>query len=189
GGDIGQIEEQQARKAGLLNNGIFRGDKHLIWEGGFRVPFIVRWPGHFQEGSVSHRMVNLSDIFATVQELVGGEILPSHEAGPDSYSFYDELVGQKSAGSIRPHMVINNVRGVMAIRKGPWKYIEGVSAAPLDEGARKNLADELQPQLYNLETDISESENLIHKYPEIYEDLQQTLDQIKALGAERLYDE
>ena len=83
-------------------------------------------------------------------------------------------------------MVINNVRGVLAIRKGPWKYIEGVSAAPLSEGARKNLASELEPQLYNLETDISESENRIGEFPKIYEDLQLTLDNIKALGAERL---
>jgi arylsulfatase A-like enzyme len=186
GGDIGQIEEQQAREAGLRNNGVFRGDKHLIWEGGFRVPFIARWPGRIEEGAVTDRMVNLVDVFATVQELISGEVLPPTEAGADSYSFYDELIGERKVSSLRPHMVINNVRGVLAIRKGPWKYIEGVSAAPLSEGARKNLASELEPQLYNLETDISESENRIGEFPKIYEDLQLTLDNIKALGAERL---
>jgi arylsulfatase A-like enzyme len=186
GGDIGQIEEQQAREAGLRNNGVFRGDKHLIWEGGFRVPFIARWPGRIEEAAVTDRMVNLVDVFATVQELISGEVLPPTEAGADSYSFYDELIGERKVSSLRPHMVINNVRGVLAIRKGPWKYIEGVSAAPLSEGARKNLASELEPQLYNLETDISESENRIGEFPKIYEDLQLTLDIIKALGAERL---
>ena len=186
GGDIGQIEEQQAREAGLRNNGVFRGDKHLIWEGGFRVPFIARWPGRIEEAAVTDRMVNLVDVFATVQELISGEVLPPTEAGADSYSFYDELIGERKVSSLRPHMVINNVRGVLAIRKGPWKYIEGVSAAPLSEGARKNLASELEPQLYNLETDISESENRIGEFPKIYEDLQLTLDNIKALGAERL---
>ena len=186
GGDIGQIEEQQAREAGLRNNGVFRGDKHLIWEGGFRVPFIARWPGRIEEGAVTDRMANLVDVFATVQELISGEVLPPTEAGADSYSFYDELIGERKVSSLRPHMVINNVRGVLAIRKGPWKYIEGVSAAPLSEGARKNLASELEPQLYNLETDISESENRIGEFPKIYEDLQLTLDNIKALGAERL---
>ncbi len=186
GGDRGQIEELEAREAGLLNDGVFRGDKHTIWEGGFRVPFIARWPGHIQEGKVSDRMVNLVDIFATVQEMVSGEVLPPKVAGADSYSFYDELIGKRNASSVRPHMVVNSVNGVMAIRKGPWKYIEGVAAAPLTEGARKALSSELEPQLYNLETDISESENRIREYPKIYEDLKHTLDEIRALGAERL---
>jgi arylsulfatase A-like enzyme len=186
GGDIGQVEEQQARKAGLLNNGVLRGDKHLIWEGGFRVPFIARWPGQIEEETETDRMVNLVDLFATIQELVGGEVLPAGEAGPDSFSFYDELAGKRNSSSVRPHMVINNARGVVAIRKGPWKYIEGISAAPLGEQARKNLASELEPQLYNLETDISESENRIGEFPEIYRDLQSTLDEIRTLGSERL---
>lgn len=192
GGKIGRVqhgtlEEMQAREAGLLNNGIFRGDKHTIWEGGFRVPFIVRWPGKVKAGSVSDRMVNLVDIFATIQELVSGKVLPPEQAGADSYSFYDELMGERIAGSVRPHMVVNNAKGVMAIRKGPWKYIEGVSAAPLSEGAKKALADELEPQLYNLYTDISETENQINKHPDIIEDLQKTLNQIKAAGSERAY--
>jgi arylsulfatase A-like enzyme len=186
GGDIGQIEESQAREAGLRNNGILRGDKHTIWEGGFRVPFIVRWPGQIQKGAVSDRMINLVDIFATLQELVSGKVLSPEEAGADSFSFYDELIGTRNTNSVRPHMVVNNARGVLAIRKGPWKYIEGISAAPLTEGQRKNLASELEKQLYNLETDISETKNLIDDQPSIQQDLQHTLDQIKAVGSERL---
>jgi len=186
GGDIGQTEENQAREAGLRNNGIFRGDKHTIWEGGFRVPFIVRWPGHIEEGTVSDRMINLVDIFATIQEMISGEVLPPKEAGADSYSFYDELIGERDVSSERPHMVVNNVKGVKAIRKGPWKYIEGVAAAPLSEGARKHQGDQLERHLFNLENDISESKNLINEHPKIAEDLQSTLDRIETLGAERL---
>ena len=185
GGDIGQIEENQAREAGLLNDGIFRGDKHTIWEGGFRVPLIVRWPGHIKEGSSSDRMVNLVDIFATVQELVSGEVLPPEEAGADSFSFFDELIGKRKISSIRPTMVVNNVDGVLAIRKGPWKYIEGVAAAPLTEEQKKAHSSELFPQLYNLETDISETKNLINDHKSIYEDLKHSLDQIKTVGSER----
>jgi arylsulfatase A len=186
GGDIGQVEEKQAREAGLNNNGIFRGDKHTIWEGGFRVPFIARWPGQIQGGTVSDRMVNLVDVFATLQELVGGEVLSPKEAGPDSFSFYDELIGKRNVRSMRPHMVVNNVNGVIAIRKGPWKYIEGVAAAPLKPGARKFLADQLEPQLYNLDKDIKETENRISDQADIYKDLKYTLDQIRELGSERL---
>ncbi len=137
GGDVGQVEEKQAREAGLQNNGNFRGDKHTIWEGGFRVPFIARWPSHIQKGTVSDRMVNLVDIFATIQDLVGGEVLSPNEAAPDSFSFYDEIIGKRNTKSIRITMVVNNASGVMAIRKGSWKYIEGIAAAPLKEGAKK----------------------------------------------------
>jgi arylsulfatase A-like enzyme len=187
--EYGQLEEMEAREAGLLNNGIFRGDKHTIWEGGFRVPFIVRWPGKVQASAVSDRMVNLVDIYATIQEAVSGKVLPPEEAGADSYSFYDELMGKRITAAVRPHMIVNNAKGVMAIRKGPWKYIEGVPAAPLSEGGRKALADQLEPQLYNLETDISETENRLSKHPDIIEELQNTLNQIRATGSERAYSE
>jgi hypothetical protein len=118
--------------------------------------------------------------------MVSGEVLPPEEAGADSYSFYDELIGIRKTGSVRPHMVVNSTNGTMAIRKGPWKYIEGVAAKPLNEGARKYLAKELQPQLYNLEDDISETENLFDQYPKILEDLKVTLNNIRDLGSERM---
>ena len=178
-------EEQLAREKGFKNNGEFRGDKHTIWEGGVRVPFIARWPGHIQEGTVSDRMINLVDIYATIQELVSGKVLPPGEAASDSFSFYDELLGTRQTTSLRPHLVINDAIGVQAIRKGPWKYIEGVPAAPLPEGRRKNLEKDLQPQLYNLDEDISERNNCIKDHPEVHRDLQTTLDQIRELGSER----
>ncbi len=186
GGNIGDIEEKEARKLGLENNGVFRGDKHTIWEGGFRVPLIVRWPGKIKEGTVSDRMVNVVDIFSTIQELVSGEVLPPKEAAHDSFSFYDELIGKRSNKAMRSTMVVNSVTGVMAVRKGPWKYIEGIAAAPLKEGARKYLSAQLTPQLYNLEKDISETENIINTEGSIHEDLQRTLNEIKSLQSERL---
>ncbi len=186
GGDRGQTEEVQAREAGFHNDGDFKGDKHTIWEGGFRVPFVVRWPGHVEEGTVSDRMVNLVDIFSTIQELTNGKVISPDKAGADSYSFYDELIGKRNEKALRPHMVVNSVNGVVAIRKGPWKYIEGEATQDLSDGAKKYLADQLRPQLYNLDTDMSETKNCIEEYPKIYEDLKQTLDRIRELGSERL---
>ena len=178
GGKIGGIEEKQARNAGLSINGDFRGDKHSIWEGGFRVPFIVRWPEHIEAGSVSDRMINLVDIYATIQEVTSGQVLPPKEAGADSYSFYDELIGKRNENSVRPHMVVNNANGALAIRKGPWKYMEGI---PQKKGAKQD-----EPQLYNLDNDIVESKDCILQNPEIQKDLQSTLDRIRALDSERL---
>ena len=183
-------EEQQARiENGFKNNGDLKGDKHTIWEGGVRVPFIVRWPGHIEEGSKSDRMINMVDIYATMQELISGEVPDPKKAAFDSYSFYDELIGKRDKNAVRPHMVINDAIGVQAIRKGPWKLIEGVAAAPLTEGRKKALADQLQPQLYNLEDDLAETKNCIEDYPEVYQDLQKTLNQIRDLGSERLVDD
>jgi arylsulfatase A len=187
GGNIGDIEEKEARKLGLENNGVFRGDKHTIWEGGFRVPLIVRWPSKIKEGSVSDRMVNVVDIFSTFQELVGGEVLPPLEAAPDSFSFYDELVGDRDINAVRHTMIVNSVNGVMAIRKGSWKFIEGIPAAPLKEGAKRHLAAQLTPQLYNLDKDISETENRIDKDVKIHKDLQNSLNKIRASQSERIF--
>lgn len=185
GGSIGYREERQARAMGFINNGIFREDKRTIWEGGLRVPFMVRWPGHIKAGSVSDRMINVVDIFATLQDLVGGEVLPPQEAGADSFSFFDELVGKRNEDLARPHMVANNMEGVMAIRMGPWKYIEGVPAKPLEGKIGKAVQRQMNPQLYNLEEDIQESINRIKDFPEIHESLQAALDEIRSARSER----
>lgn len=123
-------------------------------------------------------MINLVDIYSTLQELTSGEILPPKVAGADSYSFYDELIGERNAKSVRPHMLVSNANGVLAIRQGPWKYIEGV---PQKKGAKID-----KPQLYNLENDILESEDRILEYPEIQQELQNSLDKFRELGSERL---
>ncbi|MFY0654925.1 MAG: arylsulfatase [Cyclobacteriaceae bacterium] len=187
GGDIGNlIAEKNARELGFKNNGDLKGDKHTIWEGGFRVPFIVRWPGKVEAGTVSDRTINVVDIFATVQELVSGEVMPPLEAGADSFSFYDELIGERNEAAVRPHMVVNSVSGTMAVRKGPWKYIEGIATRKLNQGIRDYYAGEFSEQLYNLKDDISESNDLLESQPKEVKDLKNTLEQIRSLGSERL---
>jgi len=186
GGDTGQIEEQQARDKGFKNNGDLRGDKHTIWEGGFKVPFVVRWPKMIKEGRQSDRMINIVDIFATLQEIVGGKVLGPQTAGADSFSFSCELLGNASEKNSRETMVLNNVLGVVAIRINDWKYIEGKAEKPLNKGQQKGLSDELKPQLYNLKQDPVEARNLIDEFPEIAEKMQETLNRIRRQGSERL---
>lgn len=188
GGDIGGVEEKQAREKGFKNNGELRGDKHTIWEGGFRVPFVVRWPNMIQSGAQSHSMVNLVDIFATLQDIVGGRVLDPQTAGADSFSFRSELLGKASETSKRKTMVLNNVLGVVAIRMDEWKYVEGKALKPLTEGQRQSLSGELEPQLYNLKQDPAEATNLILEYPEIAKRMQEALDYIRSQGSERLAD-
>ena len=183
GGDIGGIEEQQAREQGFLNCGNLRGDKHTIWEGGFKVPFVVRWPSTIKAGTRTDRMINVVDIFATLQEIVGGEVLDPESAGPDSFGFGSTLLGRETEEFVRPTMVLNDVTGVVAIRMREWKYIEDQVLRPNPKGA---AVRQPQPQLYNLKQDPAEATNVIEAHPEIAEKMQQVLDCIRNQGSERL---
>lgn len=184
GGDVGQIEETQAREKGFKNNGDFRGDKHTIWEGGFKVPFIVRWPNVIKEGSQSDSMINIVDIFSTLQEIVGGEVLDPRTAAADSFSFSCELLG-KAPEESRETMVLNDVTGVVAIRMNEWKYIEGKAERPVDKARQEKFPKQAKPQLYNLKQDPAESKDLIDEFPEVAEKMQGALDRIRSQGSER----
>jgi arylsulfatase A len=186
GGDIGQPEESFAREKGLQNNGKFRGDKHTIWEGGFRVPFVVRYPELVEAGTVSDRMINIVDIFATIQEITSGSVLPAGEAASDSFTFYDELIGKRNQASLRPSMITNSVTGIVALRTGPWKYIEGVASREMNDHLNKYFAKELKEQLINLEKDVLESKNLLTEEKKKVEELKKLLKEIRESGSERL---
>ena len=171
-------EEQQARELGFKNNGDFKGDKHLIWQGGFRVPFVARWPKMIQEGSKSDRMINTVDLYATMQELVSGKVLDPKIAAADSFSFYSALRGDASEKGQRSTMVMNDVTGVVAIRMGDWKYIENKRLRP--------PAKEGKPELYNLKKDPAETENVIKDFPEVAEKMREALDRVREKGSERM---
>ena len=170
-------EEQQGRALGFENNGHLKGDKHTIWEGGVKVPFVARWPGKIEEGSETDQMINLVDLYSTFQELTTGEVLDPKEAAADSFSFYSTLVGKDSEQS-RPTMIVNDSAGMIAIRMGKWKYIEGKVFQP-------NRNDR-EPQLYNLEDDPSEESNVIEAHPKVVQQMQKALEEIRAKGSERL---
>ena len=179
-------EEQQTRDKGFKNNGSLRGDKHTIWEGGFKVPFVVRWPKMIQAGSQSDCMINLVDIYATLQEIVGGRVLDAKTAAADSFGFCSELLGKASEKGSRETMVLNDVRGVVAIRMGDWKYIEGKAERPEDKARQKKNPNLSKPQLYNLKQDPAEASNIVNEFSEIAERMQKALDRIRSEGSERM---
>lgn len=176
--------ENQAREAGLLANGPFRGDKHTIWEGGFRIPLIVRWPGKVEPGTVSDYTVSLVDMFATLSDAIGGQSGPAVEL-PDSFSFLPTLLGQ--AQPPRPPLVNANLFGILALRDGPWKYIEGEfpEAMPANHPWRRGGGDQAVRALYNLEEDVAETNNLIDEHPEIADRMQAILDEYRRSGHSR----
>ena len=153
----------------------WRGMKADAWEGGHRVPFIVRWPGNVKPGSKSDQIISLVDIMATCAELVGTD-LPDSSA-EDSVSLLPVLKGKEPEDPLHEAIICHSHYGVYAVRKGKWKlqYSAGSGgwSVPKDKDAnRKGLP---KWQLYDLSVDPKESNNIIDTHPEVVTDLTATL--------------
>ncbi len=143
---------------------VFRGHKADIYEGGHRVPFLVRWPGKVKAGSKTDQLTCLIDVMATAAEIVGVKLSPN--AAEDSVSFLPTLLGQTGKPA-RTTLVSHSINGSFAIRDGSWKLAlcpgSGGWSAP-----RPGMKDaDLPPnQLFDLSSDIGEQTNLQAKHPE-----------------------
>ena len=148
-------------------SGPYRGGKYQIYEGGTRVPFIVKWPGHIKPGE-SAALVNQIDLIASLAELLEIE-LADHEA-IDSRSVLPALLGKSDQGL--PYM-IEEARG-LGLRRGPWKFIPGGKPKKGKMG-KKAGADEL----YNLDTDIGERKNVAKEHPTVTREMAELLVKLK----------
>jgi arylsulfatase A-like enzyme len=127
----------------------------------------VRWPDRFPGGIKVNEAICLTDIFKTLVEITGGEL--SEGSAEDSYSFLPVLSGEKARLDRPPVIHHSGGKGMFAIRKDHWKMIFGNGS-----GARtKPVGTPFQEpyQLYDLETDITESNNLIEKESAVAESL------------------
>lgn len=175
-------EERQAIGKGLKLNGNLRAGKHTIFEGGLRVPYLARWPGHVPAGRVSDEPVSVGDTLATLAALTGTALPPPEEAAEDSFNILPALLGEKTDPATRPVRVGHSGFGVFSVRKGPWKWIEGVPAHPKKPEAAD---DQYFPQLYNLEDDPGEQTNVAGDHPEIAAELAMALETIRTRGHSR----
>jgi arylsulfatase A-like enzyme len=160
---------------------LFRGHKADIFEGGHRVPFVVRWPGKVKPGSTSAQVICLTDLMATAAAIVGDTL--SQEAGVDSYNllpaFLDGQVEQ-----IREATVHHSINGSFAIRKGKWKFIMCPGSGGWSDPRPGSPEAEGLPdfQLYDLQSDIGETKNLVDEYPEVAGELKQLLEKYISEG-------
>ncbi len=182
--------QTQAYEKGLKVNGSLRGGKHTIYEGGFRVPYIVRWPGKVQPGSTSDEIVSLVDTVASLAAVTGQTLPPVAEAAQDSYDISSAWTSDTSNSNIRRDVIVHSAEGVFAIRKGDWKWVEGV-AAPTPNGlpnSNRNQTERLaeqKPQLFHLAKDPSESKDVSSEHPEVVKELQDLLVRYRAGGFSR----
>ncbi|MCO5295790.1 MAG: sulfatase-like hydrolase/transferase [Fimbriimonadaceae bacterium] len=150
--------------------GPFRGGKYSIYEGGTRMPFVVRWPGRVTPG-VSEAIVSQVDFCASFAALAGLKLGP--EDAPDSINVMPALLGDSRTG--RDHVLMHS--GIVAIRHGKWKNVPGRPAANGPNAPRAR--DE---ELYDLERDLSESTNVAAQHPDVAARLSKELDQLRARG-------
>ncbi len=162
----------------------YRGQKADIWEGGHRVPFVVRWPAAVKAGTQSDQTICLTDLFSTAAELSGAQV--SQDMGEDSFSFVRALAGRK-VGSDRDSIVHHSVNGTFAVRVGDWKLIEGNLGSGGFSAPRvvKPEAGNPAGQLYNLKVDPSEASNVWEDHPEVVEKLQAELKKTREDGRSR----
>ncbi|MFA5814249.1 MAG: arylsulfatase [Bacteroidales bacterium] len=196
----------EAAAFGLKSNAPWRGEKCQIYEGGHRVPFIVRWPGKIKPGTISDETTCLTDFMATSAAIVG-YTLPGN-AAEDSYNMLPVLLGKKIDKPVRESTIHHSLSGMFAIRQGKWKLIEGLGDGGPEIGPATDASAEGKPemdasngkfkdliyyfppppqpapgdpegQLYDLENDPGETKNLWNEQPEIVLKLQQLLEKTK----------
>lgn len=135
-------------------NGVLRGTKGTVFEGGTRVPFVVRWPGKVKPGT-SAALVSQMDLLASFAALTGQRI-PEGQ-GPDSEDHLDALLGRKAAG--REFLVEQSNNGPpFALRQGAWKFLPGGSPGKPGKPAG--------PLLFDLASDLGETRNVAAMHPE-----------------------
>ena len=162
-------------------SGELRGHKADIFEGGHRVPFIVKWPAKVKAGVVSGKTICTTDLLATCADILDGEL--KQDEGEDSYSILPLLLDEETDTYERHATIHSSINGSFAIRKGDYKLImapgsAGWSAPKPNSEAAKQLPE---VQLYNLKNDIAETNNIQADNPE-------KVMELKALLAKQITD-
>lgn len=145
-------------------SGPYRGGKYQIYEGGTRVPLIVKWPARIEPG-VTDALFSQIDLIGSFASLL--EIELAEDESIDSRNALPALLGQDKRGS---SFLVEEARGV-ALRRGDWKYIRPAKR-------KKNQKSQPKGQLFNLKSDIAEQNNVLSSHPEIGESMSELLQQV-----------
>jgi arylsulfatase A-like enzyme len=156
--DDGYRDEAVARLGAHRPAGPLRGGKYSRFEGGTRVPWLVRWPGRVKPG-VSDALVSQVDLLASFAGLLG-QAPPPGEA-PDSEDVMAALLG----ATLRGRESLVEQAGGLALREGSWKYIEPGDGPAVNRETSTELGNAPAPQLYDLQNDPGETQNVAPAQP------------------------
>lgn len=152
----------------------FRGHKADLFEGGHRVPLVVQWPARIKTSFSVQQTVCLNDFFASFASLTGYQL--SNDEGEDSYNIMPLLLDPTYNKIIREATVHHSLFGDFAIRKGKWKLLTIPGSGGWSFPSTKKDLEGLPPvQLYNMENDPAEKNNLFDKHPDVVKELQALL--------------
>lgn len=179
------LVQNVAQQAGLKPVGPFRGGKHDVWEGGFRVPYLVRWPDHVPAGSVCDETISIVDTLASIAAITGAALPKVSEGAEDSHDVSKAWLGASFESPIRPDVIVHSAAGNFAIRKGSHKWIEGIPADDVKPAAKKAHADQFKPQLYDLKADIAETQDITAQQPNVAKELEALLNRYRDGGYSR----
>jgi arylsulfatase A-like enzyme len=152
-------------------NAPLRGSKGTLFEGGHRVPFFARWPGHIPAGSTSGALMAHLDMPATLAALVAAKVPPGQCV--DSVNVLPALLGDSAVGRTDFVAHVGGTQGPFALRSGDWKYISPAGGA----GGKAATV----PQLYNLATDLAEERNLADPQSDKLREMQTLLAKIRGV--------
>lgn len=170
--DDGYHDDANEKLGAHRPSGKFRGGKYSLFEGGTRVPTLVRWPGHIEPGTTSDALFGQVDLTASLAKLVGVQV-PA-EAAPDSQDELDTLLGNDATG--RPHLV--HEAGKLALRLGQWKFIPPGSVR--EELGPWKSAKIVEPgALFDLSSDAQEMQNVAEKNPEKVREMKELLARLR----------
>ena len=167
-----------AAQAGHSPTGPLRGGKYSAFEGGTRVPWIVRWPaGGVTAGKESSTLISQIDWTASMAELTGVPV--PRGAAPDSRPMAESLLGN---GPDRPYVVEEAHNHTLSIRTPQWKYIEPSDGKPrIAWGPDIETGFTRDEQLYDVTTTDYETRNQATAHPEILEQMKVLLDEVRAM--------
>ncbi|MEM7473951.1 MAG: arylsulfatase [Planctomycetota bacterium] len=177
---VDDVRIQGFRPENHRANGPLRGTKADVWEAGHRVPCFVRWPAEIPAGQKSISVVCLTDIYATLADIVGVEL--ASDQAEDSISLYSALASDTSEGEqarlARGVPVINHsAAGMFAIRQGKWKLVAGNGSGGRQQPKGRPFQGPFQ--LYDLSVDLAETNDLAEDHPDKVEELMQRLETLR----------
>ncbi|WP_316817400.1 arylsulfatase [Pedobacter nyackensis] len=167
----GYLDEAEAKYKDHPPMGKLRGGKYSAFEGGTRVPFIVSWPTMIKP-KVSSALVSQVDLMATFASIIKQ---PIPKEATDSEDLTKAFLGQSDQG----RSVYITQGGSLSIVKDGWKYITPSNGQAFNKEVQIETGNAPTPQLYNLNEDIGEKNNLAEKYPERTKELAELLEKMK----------
>jgi len=176
--DDGYKDDAVEKLGGHKPAGPLRGGKYSNFEGGTRVPFVVRWPAKVKPG-VSDALICQIDFLASFAALTGQKL---DDAGaPDSFNVLPALLGEAKAG--REHLIEH--ASALSLRHGSWKYIEPSRGQKVNRNTNTETGNDPGGQLYNLSDDSGETKNLASQHPERVKEMSAFLEKLREQGRSR----